>query len=86
MKKAMNEAVLVSQCISGFLNDYAPKHKTGSQHTIKSYKTTLEIYIKYLEREKKITPEQLDWNCFDKQYIEDWLVWLVSERNNKPET
>ncbi len=86
MKKSMNEAILVSQCISGFLNDYAPKHKTGSQHTIKSYKTTLEIYIKYLEQEKKITPAQLEWNCFDKQYIEDWLVWLVSKRNNKPET
>lgn len=86
MKKVMNEAIAVSQCISNFLNDYAPKHKTGSLHTIKSYKNALEMYIKYLEQDKKITPEKLDWSCFEKQYIEGWMVWLADERHNKPET
>lgn len=44
MKKAMSEAILISQCISGFLNDYAPKHKNSLSFTKGSFAFE-KIYI-----------------------------------------
>lgn len=86
MKKAMNEALSVSRCISDFFNVFVPRNKTNSMNTVKSYKNAVSLYIGFLELEKKVTPEKFCWDCFRKQYIEDWLAWLKEKRNNKPAT
>lgn len=82
MKKAGKEAIEISTAISRFLNEYAPFHLTQSEETLKCYEYTLSIYIDYLETEKGVTSASLKWNCFDTEYIEDWMKWLEKSRGN----
>lgn len=79
MKKNNNEAAKVSRYIAEFLNDYAPNFLTHSEHTLKSYKDTLTLYILFLEYEG-ITPNYLDKHCFERSFIEKWVKWLKDER------
>ena len=85
MKKPEKEAVMIANHISHFLRDYAPKHLTGSQHTIRSYENTLTLYVGYLE-EKGTSIEHFGPDCFSRKNIESWLVWLSESRKCSPET
>ena len=83
MKK--NNAVKIARYISEFLYDYAPNFLTYSPHTIKSYKEALTLYVLYLES-KNVTPDSLDFIHFEKNYIEDWVNWMIHNRNCCPDT
>ena len=85
MKKPDKEAVVIASHISHFLRDYAPKHLTGSQHTIRSYENALTLYVGYLE-ESGISIEHFGAECFARQKIEDWLTWLSEKRGCSPDT
>jgi site-specific recombinase XerD len=86
MKRSSREAVVLAKHISKFLNEYVPSQKTRSENTLKSYSQAMTLYLGFLETEKKITSDTLCGECFSAQYIEDWLVWLMRERNCSPET
>ena len=86
MNKPKLEAIEISRSISKFLSDYAPFHLTTSKHTLKSYETSLSLFIGYLETVKQIRPCNFDKRCFERIMIEDWLVWLVTEHKCCPET
>lgn len=83
--KKNNEAAKVSRYIAEFLSDYAPNFLTHSEHTLKSYKDTLTLYILFLENEG-ITPDYLDKHCFERSFIEKWVKWLKNERKCCPDT
>ena len=85
MKKPDKEAVVIAYHISHFLRDYAPKHLTGSLHTIRSYENALTLYVGYLE-ESGIRIEHFGAECFGRQRIEDWLTWLSEKRGCSPDT
>jgi len=80
MKKPNKEAIEVSKYIHHFLSEYAPIHLTGSQHTIKSYKTALSLYITFIEKNTEITSATLKFDCFGKVNIESWIEWLSHDR------
>lgn len=86
MKKSTEEARKIARHINEWLNEYAPSQKTSSAHTIKSYAQSLALFIGFLEIEKKTEPSSLCVGCFCCAYIEEWLVWLVKNRNSSPET
>jgi len=86
MKKANTQAQELARYIDTFLNDYAPAQKTSSQHTLKSYKTALTLYIGFLSEVKSVTPENLSSSCLEQHMIEDWLNWLKVSRACSPET
>lgn len=69
-----------------FLNSYVPSQKSSSSHTLKSYKYALTLYIGFLETEKGIHTGNLCQECFSKNYIEEWLVWIMKIRKCSPET
>ena len=85
MKKPDKEAVVIANHISHFLRDYAPKHLTGSQHTIRSYENALTLYVGHLE-EMGTSIEHFGPDCFSRKNIESWLVWLAESRKCSPET
>lgn len=85
MKKPEKEAVVIANHISHFLRDYAPKHLTGSQHTIRSYENALTLYVGYLEA-MGTSIEHFGPDCFSRRNIESWLVWLAESRDCSPET
>jgi len=83
MKQSNEEATRIARYIHRWLNEYMPSLKTNSSHTIKSYSHTLSLFIHFLEVEKKIAPSDLCSNCFSRNYMEDWIVWLKNKRNNR---
>lgn len=80
-----NEAYQLAKYISDFLNDYAPSFLTTSEHTLKSYKDALTLYVVFLEA-NGITPNNLDKSYFENEWIEKWITWLKAERNCCPDT
>ncbi len=84
--KIGNEAIIIARHISDFLNTYAPFHKTSSMHTLKAYQTSLLLYICFLESIKGITQTSLNKKCFERPFVEEWLIWLAINRECSPET
>ena len=90
MKKPTKESIKISGYVHDFLNVYAPTHKTGSGHTLRSYEDALVLYMKFLETEKKVCGGDLGGSCFRRTVIEEWLEWLrnidkdVSEIHGEP--
>ncbi|MBW8382542.1 MAG: site-specific integrase [Youngiibacter sp.] len=84
--KIGNEALVIARHVSDFLNSYAPSQKTTSMHTLKSYQTSISLYISFLESNKGITQTNLNRKCFETTFIEEWLDWLADIRKCCPET
>lgn len=85
MKKSNKESIELSRHIQTFLNEYMPLHKTVSEHTMKSYKNSLRLYMMFLEDED-ITFQNLCYRHLTTEYIEKWLVWLSEKRHLKPQS
>ena len=86
MKKATKESIKIARHINAWLNEYILSQKSVSNHTLKSYRDTLSLYMKFLQAEKKIDSSKLCPECFGKTYIEDWLKWLMDKRACGAET
>ncbi|MBR0419895.1 MAG: tyrosine-type recombinase/integrase [Erysipelotrichaceae bacterium] len=86
MKKTNKEALEVANYVSDFLRNYVPTYKTGSSHTIKTYKITFSLFLSFLEEEKKESIDTFNWNSFSKENIEDFMKWLDSNRSNLSST
>lgn len=69
-----------------FINEYAPVHVTTSEHTLKNYRTSLMLYLTYLEKEQNITPSRLNIDCFSLKYIEGWMRWIKENRGCSAQT
>ena len=55
MKRPTPESVKLATYIHEFLTGYAPVHLTTSEHTLKNYKTSLSLYLVFLQEECGIT-------------------------------
>ena len=86
MAKTSNEAMKIARHINSFLNEYVPSQKTKSNHTLKSYQYALSLYIGFLETKKNIKTDNLRGECFNAEYIEEWLLWLMEQRGCSPGT
>lgn len=85
MIKAKNEANEIAKYITQYLNTYIYSQKTASDHTIRSYRFSIKLYLEYLEAEG-ITISSINYECFDVPHIEKWLEWLINTRNNQPQS
>ena len=86
MRRSKNVAIEISKHINAFLDDYVPNYSGRSEHTRKSYGIAISLYIDFLEKAKKIVPEKLGYECFSRDYIEEWLKWLSVTRKCSPQT
>lgn len=86
MRKASDEAGRIARCINTFLNEYMPSQKSCSSHTLKSYSDALSMYIGFLESGKGVHTTNLCVGFFGRNYVEEWLNWLMDKRGCSPET
>lgn len=63
-----------------WVNIHVPTVKTSSSHTERSYRTSLALFARFLESRKGITPFNLDGECFSVGTLNEWRMWLKSER------
>lgn len=82
---ALAEAATVGRLVHDFCWDWAPSHLTSSEHTLRSYRTALQLYLQFLES-RGVTAVSLSASHFGRDMVEDWLVWLADVRGNKPQT
>lgn len=79
------EAALVARLVHEFLDEHAPTRLTESPHTLKSYRDAASSYLDYLES-RGVTPDSLSRGHFEREWVEGWIAWLKSDRNNSNDT
>jgi site-specific recombinase XerD len=72
--------------IQKFFLQWLMTQRNVSPETIKSYRDTFRIYVKYLETVHKIKPKAITVNCLEVEYILGFLDSLEKDRGNQPKT
>lgn len=67
--------------LNSFFNQYLPLQKNVSANTIKSYKSTFELFFNYC-KDKGVNIFKIDINFFTEKIILEFLSYLENERNN----
>lgn len=86
MKKASKEVYELARHIHNWLHVHTPSIQSNSPHTIRTYSTTLSLFVGFLEGKKKIDSYSLNSECFSRDYIEGWILWLKEERGCSSQT
>lgn len=76
--------------LSIFFNNYLVIQKNYSEHTIRSYKITFKLFVKYLINNKNINLKKISLNDLTRDNVIDFLNYLensdnisISTRNNR---
>lgn len=77
MNKSEEFAILVSK----YLADYLPVQKNLSNNTILSYRNTFMLLLTFMQKIKAVPPEKIEFGHLDSRCIQDFLLWLETERN-----
>lgn len=85
MKAPGAESAALAQGMHDFVWQWAPTHLTQSEHTLRSYRTALTLYVTWLG-ERGVAPESLSASHFSTSEVESWLEWLSGTRGNSPQT
>ncbi|WP_300910226.1 tyrosine-type recombinase/integrase [Muribaculum intestinale] len=86
MRKPSPQAIAISRILGRWLDIHLPSIKAASPHSIRSYKTSIALYMDYLEANKGIDAAGLDASCFCSENITDWVKWLGDIRHSTPVT
>ena len=74
------------QLLRDFLTVYLIKRRNFSDKTARSYRQTLNLLRYYFRKEKDISFDKMDFFCFSRSDIYDFLMWLKDARNNSTQT
>lgn len=72
--------------ITEFFCQYLPNEAGLSENTLKSYRDTFILYIKYLEESGVYTPRNIDLTAFTADLVSKFLDWLENERHSSIST
>jgi site-specific recombinase XerD len=68
--------------LSNFLTTYLAGQRNLSKNTIQSYRDTFSLLLRYFSDKKNIAPEKVNVNTVGKESVEEFLLWLESERGS----
>jgi len=74
------------QLLRDFLSDYLITKRNFSEKTARSYRQTMKLLKNYFQNVKGVNFDQMDFSCFSRGNIYDFLVWLRDTRNNSART
>jgi site-specific recombinase XerD len=66
--------------LTGYLAKYLPGRMGVSGNTIKSYRDTFSLLLRFCSEVKKIPVEKVSIDTLEKNLIEEFLTWLETER------
>jgi len=69
-----------------FLTDYLLTKRNYSEKTARSYRQTLNLLRIYFREGKNISFDKMDFSCFTRSNIYDFLIWLKDVKNNSAQT
>lgn len=74
------------QLLRDFLTDYLITKRNFSDKTAKAYRQSVNLLRNYLREEKNISFDRMDFSCFSRSSIYDFLMWLKNTRKNSAQT
>ena len=74
------------QFLRDFLNDYLITRRNFSDKTVRAYRQALNQLRIYLKDEKGISFETMDFSCFSRDHIYEYLIWLRDSKHCSPQT
>jgi integrase/recombinase XerD len=74
------------QLLRDFLTDHLIIRRNYSEKTALSYRQAFNLLRHYFREEKGIRFDQMDFSCFSRSNIYDYLLWLKDTRNNSVST
>lgn len=86
MKKVTNEALRIAKHIHDWICVYTISIQSCSPHTVRRHMVTLSLFADFLEKEKGIDSLSLTGECFSRNYIEEWILWMKNKRDCSGET
>jgi site-specific recombinase XerD len=69
-----------------FLTDYLIRKRNHSEKTARAYRQTISLLRSYCREEKGISFDKMDFSCFSRSGIYDFLLWLKDSRSNSAQT
>lgn len=72
--------------LTEFLSIYLPTQKNVSRNTIRSYRDTFKLLIKYCQEVRQITIERIALKDLSRELLTDFLQWLEVERKSSIST
>ena len=72
--------------LRNFLTEYLLVQRNFSPKTARAYKQSLNLYRTFFNDVKKIHFKDMDFDCFSKDNVYDFLTWLKQERKSTPRT
>lgn len=82
MKSCNNIQTLIQKYFLQWLMD----QRNVSPQTIKSYRDTFRLYLRYVEKHLNVTSTKISITQFDADHILGFLSYLDKERDNNPKT
>lgn len=74
------------QLLRDYLTDYLITKRSFSDKTVRTYRQSINLLRLYLRDEKNINFDQIDFSCFSRSSIYDFLLWLKNNRKNSAQT
>lgn len=84
MKNEKN--LLFYELLRNFLTEYLLIQRNFSPKTVRAYKQSLNLYRIYFHDVKGIHFKDMDFTCFTKANVYDFLIWLREARGSTPQT
>lgn len=81
-----NNKMYFYQLLRDFLADYLIVRRNFSIKTVRAYKQSLNLLRNYFREEKGISFDKMDFSCFSRNSIYDFLMWLKEFRNSSTQT
>ncbi len=72
--------------LSEFLARFLPGEVGSATNTIRSYRDTFILFLRYCQAHEDITPDHMTCDLVTKELVERFLAWLQSERGCGPAT
>jgi len=72
--------------LSAYFLEYMPTRTGYSSNTIKSYRDSFIIFLRYCNNELKIKPEKMHFSLLNRNMIEGFLSWLECQKKNSVST
>ncbi len=73
------------EILTAFFSKYLPGQRGLSINTIKAYRDTFIVLFRFLAK-KKIKPEKLTFDLFDKRMVECFMEWLETKNGSSIST
>ena len=72
--------------VTKFFTEYLPENRGLSENTVKSYRDSIVLLLKFFQEQLHISPEHICYSNFTSDNMEKFLRWLENDRSNSAST